>query len=111
MKYSGIKARVIGNKNELSYEYITEELMFIDFEWTFDQFIGMNVYIKNNNKQYKIFFEDEFQFINIVKSFDLESKKTSEIVDELSIFLLDNFEWEVVSNENQVHIENGKRSD
>lgn len=111
MKCSGIKSRVIGNENELSYEYITEEVVFENFNKTLNQFIGMNVYIKNKDKQHKIFFEDELQFINIIKSFDLDSKKSKEIVDELSIFLLDNFDWEVVSNEDQVHIENGKRSD
>ena len=103
-----------GYEYQIMFEMITEDVVTTNLIKLDRLYKGVNFYIKHNkvdSVRYKIFINDMNLYKGIVHKLKESDENLKTKIDKLAQELLNNFNWEAVSNEDQVHVENGKRSD
>lgn len=102
-----------GYEYQIMFEMITEDVVTTNLIKLDRLYKGVNLYVKHNkvdSLRYKIFINDMNLYRGIVHKLKESDENLKTKIDKLAQDLLNNFNWEAVSNEDQVHIENGKRS-
>lgn len=102
-----------GYDYQIMFEMITEDVITTNLIKLDRIYKGVNFYIKHNkvdSVRYKVFINDMNLYKGIVHKLKESDENLKTKIDKLAQELLNNFNWEAVSNEDQVHIENGKRS-
>ena len=102
-----------GYEYQIMFEIISEDVVTTNLIKLDRIYKGVNLYVKHNkvdSLRYKIFINDMNLYKGIVHKLKESDENLKTKIDKLAQELLNNFNWEAVSNEDQVHIENGKRS-
>lgn len=102
-----------GYEYQIMFEMISEDVVTTNLIKLDRLYKGVNFYVKHNkvdSMRYKIFINDMNLYKGIVRKLKESDENLKTKIDKLAQELLNNFDWEVVSNEDQVHVENGKRS-
>lgn len=102
-----------GYEYQIMFEMITEDVVTTNLIKLDRLYKGVDFYIKHNkvdSLRYKIFINDMNLYKGIVHKLKKSDENLKTKIDKLAQELLNNFNWEAVSNEDQVHVENGKRS-
>ena len=102
-----------GYEYQIMFEMISEDVVTTNLIKLDRLYKGVNFYVKHNkvdSVRYKIFINDMNLYKGIVHKLKESDENLKTKIDKLAQELLNNFNWEAVSNEDQVHVENGKRS-
>lgn len=101
-----------GYEYQIMFEMISEDVVTTDGIKLYRVYKGVDFYIKHNkvdSVRYKIFISNMNLYKDIVRKLKESDENLKIKIDKLAQELLNNFNWEGVSNEDQVHVENGKR--
>lgn len=101
-----------GYEYQIMFEVISEDVVTTDGIKLDKIYKGVDLYVKHNevdSVRYKIFINDMNLYKDIVHKLNESNENLNTKIDKLAQELLNNFNWEGVSNEDQVHVENGKR--
>lgn len=102
-----------GYEYRIMFEVISEDVVTTDGIKLDKIYKGIDFYVKHNEVDsvlYKNFINDMNLYKGIVRKLKESDENLKTKIDKLAQELLNNFNWEGVSNEDQVHVENGKRS-